>query len=162
MSRSAKRVGALVAASALLTGAGTYALFSGTAEAIPAAQEKCAFGLKTIKVADGWQPLGLGVTIDNGDGSRTVVAQLAADMGVVADAEIRVGYSIDGGAVQEKVYGPGNLANHSEFWETRSTIAVIPLKAGRHKVEPQWRISGGAGTSGAFENGCFTVEGRTR
>ncbi len=136
MSRSAKRVGALVAASALLSGAGTYALFAGTAEAIPGAQEKCAFGLKTIKVADGWQPLGLAVTIDNGDVARKVVAQLAADMGVVPNAEIRVGYSIDGGAVQEKVYGPGNLANHSEYWETRSTLAVIPLKAGRHKVEP--------------------------
>ena len=162
MSRSAKRVGALIAASALLSGAGTYALFAGTAEAIPGAQEKCAFGLKTIKVTDGWKPLGLGVTIDNGDVARKVVAQLAADMGVVANAEIRVGYSIDGGAVQEKVYGPGNLANHSEYWETRSTIAVIPLKAGRHKVEPQWRISGDTGTSGAFEGGCFTVEGRTK
>ena len=161
MSRSAKRVGALVAASALLSGVGTYALFAGTAEAIPGAQEKCAFGLQTIRVADGWQPLGLGVTIDNGDVSRKVVAQLAADMGVVANAEIRVGYSIDGGAVQEKVYGPGNLANHTEFWQTRSTLAVIPLKAGRHTVTPYWRISGGAGTSGAFESGCFTVEGRT-
>jgi hypothetical protein len=155
-------VGAIAAAAALLSGAGTYALFAGTAEAIPGAQEKCAFTLQTITVADGWQPLNLGVTIHNGDASRKVVAQLAADMGVVSQAEIRVGYSIDGGAVQEKVYGPGNLANHSEFWETRSTLAVIPLKAGRHKVEPYWRISGGAGTSGAFENGCFTVEGRTK
>jgi len=162
MSRSAKRVAALVAAGALLSGAGSYALLAGTAEAIPGAQEKCAFTLKTITVADGWQSLGLGVTIDNGDVSRKVVAQLAADMGVVSKAEVRVGYSIDGGAVQEKVFGPGNLANHSEFWETRSTLAVIPLKAGRHKIEPYWRISGADGLSGAFENGCFTVEGRTK
>ena len=162
MSRSAKRVGALIAASALLSGAGTYALFAGTAEAIPGAQEKCVFGLQEIKVSEGWKPLGLAVTIDNGDVSRMVVAQLAADMGVVPNAEIRVGYSIDGGAVQEKVYGPGNLANHSEYWETRSTLAVIPLKAGRHKVAPYWRISGDTGTSAALENGCFTVEGRTK
>ncbi len=162
MSRSTQRAGALVAATALLTGFGTYAVLTTTAQAVPGAQEKCAFGLKTIEVKDGWQPLGLGVSIDNGDVSRKVVAQLAADMGVVSDAEIRVGYSIDGGAVQEKVYGPGNLANHTEFWQTRSTIAVIPLKSGRHTVQPHWRISGAAGLSGAFEGGCFTVEGRTK
>ena len=106
MSRPAKRVAALIAAGALLSGAGSYALFAGTAEAIPGAQEKCAFGLKTITVADGWQPLGLGVTIDNGDVARKVVAQLAADMGVVANAEIRVGYSIDGGPCRRRCTVP--------------------------------------------------------
>lgn len=162
MSSSKKRFGALIAASALLSGVGSYALFAGTAEAVPGAQEKCAFGLKTIKAGDGWQPLGLGVTINNGDVSRKTVAQLAADMGVATGAEIRVGYSVDGHPVQEKVYGPGNLANHTEFWQTRSTIAVIPLGAGKHTVKPYWRISGATGLGGAFEGGCFTVESRTK
>ena len=162
MSRSAKRVGALVAASALLSGAGTYALFAGTAEAIPGAQEKCAFGLQDDQ--RGRRLAAARPRCDDRQRRRVPEGRRAARRrhGRRGDAEIRVGYSIDGGAVQEKVYGPGNLANHSEFWETRSTIAVIPLKAGRHKVEPYWRISGGAGTSGAFENGCFTVEGRTK
>jgi len=151
----------MVLAATLLGGIGTYTVLGGTAEATPLAQSKCAFGLRTITTPDGWQPLGLGVSINNGTNARRVVAQLAADMGVVPDAEIRVGYSIDGGPVREKVYGPGNLANHQEFWETRSTIAVIPLSAGSHTVTPYWRISGSADKSGAFEGGCFTVEGRT-
>ncbi|WP_375425641.1 hypothetical protein [uncultured Friedmanniella sp.] len=161
MTRSRKLTGALAAAAAVIGGVGTYALVATPADAVPGAQEKCTFGLKTIKVEDGWQQLGLGVTLNNGKVSRKAISQLSADMGVVTDAEIRVGYSVDGGAVQEKVYGPGNLANHTEFWQTRSTIAVIPLGPGRHTVRPYWRISGAKGTSGAFEDGCFTVESKT-
>jgi hypothetical protein len=161
MSVSRKRNATVLLATAVLSGVGTVAVFGGTAEAVPAAQSRCSFDFKTINVSDGWQPLGLGVTINNGHKPRHVIAQLATDMGVVTNAEVRVGYSIDGGAVQEKVFGPGNLANHQEFWETKSTLALIPLSRGTHTVAPYWRISGGAGTSGAFENGCFTVEGRT-
>ncbi len=161
MNRITKRSGAMLVAATLLGGVGSYTVFAGSAEATPIAQSKCAFGLRTITQADGWKPLGLGVSITNGTAPRRVVAQLAADMGVVTDAEVRVGYSIDGGPVQEKVYGPGNFANHQEFWETRSTIAVIPMAKGSHTVTPYWRVSGSAGTSAAFEGGCFTVEGRT-
>lgn len=162
MTRPSKRAGAVAAAAALISGVATYALVATPAEAVPGAQEKCSFAFQTIDVADGWQPLGLGVSINNGKVSRKAVTQLSADLGVVTDAEIRVGYSVDDGEVQEKVYGPGNLANHTEFWQTRSTIAVIPLGPGRHTVKPYWRISGSKGTSGAFENGCFTVEARTK
>ena len=161
MSTNKKKNGALLLAATLLASVGSYTVLAGPAEATPAPQSRCAFGLRTLTVADGWQPLGLGVSIANGTSSRRVVAQLAADMGVVPNAEVRIGYSIDGGPVQEKVFGPGNFANHSEFWETRSTIAVIPMASGTHTVTPHWRISGGAGTSAAFEGGCFTVEGRT-
>ena len=155
------KTGVLLLAAAVLGSAGSYSVLAGSAEATPGAQSRCAFGLRTITVTDGWQPLGLGVSIANGTSPRRVVAQLAADMGVVAGAEVRVGYAIDGGPVREKVFGPGNFANHSEFWETRSTLAVIPMASGTHTVTPYWRISGGAGTSAAFEGGCFTVEGRT-
>jgi len=152
----------MATAAVMLGGAGSFALFGGTAEAVPGPQARCAFGLQTITADNGWRPLGLGVTINNGTSARRVIAQLAADVGVDTLAEVRVGYSIDGGAVQEKVYGPGNLANHTEFWQTRSTIAVIPLSQGSHTVTPYWRISGASGKSGAFEGGCFTVEGQTR
>ncbi len=91
-----------------------------------------------------------------------MVAQYAGDMGVETNSEIRIGYSIDGGPVQEKVYGPGNLANHQEFWETKSTIAVMRVAKGSHTIEPFFRISGSPGKSGAFEGGCFTVEGRSK
>ncbi|MEZ5097676.1 MAG: hypothetical protein R2731_17230 [Nocardioides sp.] len=160
MNSRIKRTSALLAAAAV--GGIGMAAVSNPAEAVPTPQSKCTFGLQSIKTEDGWKQLGLGVTINNGTAARRVIAQLAADMGVDTLAEVRVGYSIDGGAVQEKVYGPGNLANHTEYWQTRSTIAVIPLGAGTHTVTPYWRISGTAGKSGFFEGGCFTVEGRTK
>jgi hypothetical protein len=157
-----KRRAAVAAMATAVAGVSSYTMFSGTAQAVPTAQRLCAFQTKSIASDDGWRPLGLGVTINNGSAPRQVVAQLATDMGVDSGAEVRVGYSIDGGAVQEKVFGPGNLANHTEFWQTRSTIAVIPLGSGAHTVTPYWRISGVSGKQGFFEDGCFTVEGRTR
>lgn len=151
-----------VTVAAVLGGVGSFAAFGGTAEAIPAPASRCAFGTQSITASDGWQPLGLSVAVDNGTSSRRVIAQLAADVGVDTLAEVRVGYSMDGGPVREKVYGPGNLANHTEYWQTRSTIAVISLRSGSHTVTPYWRISGAAGKTGFFEGGCFTVESQTR
>lgn len=162
MTRPTKRAAALLAAGALLSGAASYAIFAPTAQAIPGAQEKCAFGLKEITSADGWQPLGLAVTIDNGKTARKVVTHLSADMGVSEQAEIRVGYKVDNGPVREKTYGPGNLANHTDFWQTRNAMAVISLTKGKHTVTPYWRISGSAGKGGAYEGGCFVVEGQTK
>jgi hypothetical protein len=162
MITTTKRRAALVVVAAALGGLTSYTMFSGTAEAVPTAQRLCKFETKSIASDDGWRQLGLGVTINNGSAPRQVVAQLATDMGVDPGAEVRVGYSIDGGSVREKVFGPGNLANHTEFWETRSTIALIPLPAGVHTVTPYWRISGVSGKHGFFEDGCFTLEGRTR
>jgi hypothetical protein len=159
--RSTGRMGALLLAATMLGGIGATAVLGGTAEAVPSAQSTCAFGVRSLTGADGWQSLGLGVSIHNGTATSRVIAQLAADIGVDSHAEVRVGYSIDGGPVQEKVYGPGNLANNTEFWQTRSTLAVIPLASGSHTVTPYWRISGSGGSKAAFEGGCFTVEGRT-
>jgi len=162
MNRITIRRAAMATAAAVLGSVATYAVLSETAEAIPAIQRACLFQGKSIVSDAGWQPLGLGVTIDNGTSGRQVVTHLATDMGVESAAEVRVGYSIDGGPVQEKVFGPGNLANHTEFFQTRSTMAVIPLSAGVHTVRPLWRVSGVSGKQGFFENGCFTAEGRTR
>jgi len=159
--RKAARNAIILLAAMLIGALGAFAVSGGTAEAVPTAQSTCAKGVRFLTTADGWQPLPLKVKIDNGSFSRRVIAQLAADMGIDAGAEIRVGYSIDGGPVREKVYGPGNLANHTEFWETRSTIAVMTLRAGVHSVTPYWRISGSLGKNAAFEFGCFTLEGRT-
>jgi hypothetical protein len=160
--RTKWRKAAIASTAAIAGGLGSYAVFDGHASAVPIPQEVCRFGFSTITSELGWRPLGLGVTINNGTVARRVITQLAADIGVVSGAEVRVGYAIDGGPVREKVYGPGNLANHTEFWETRQTIAVIPLGAGFHTVQPYWRISGDAGKAGFFEGGCFTAEGQTR
>jgi hypothetical protein len=161
MNRPTKRGAALLAAGALLGSLASYAAFAPSAEAIPGAQEKCAFGLKSITAAAGWQPLGLAVTVDNGSISRKVVAQISADMGVSEHAEIRIGYRVDSGAIREKYYGPGNLANHTEYWQTRNALAVLPLGAGKHTITPYWRISGSPDKAGWFEGGCFTAEART-
>ena len=107
------KVGTVVAA-AVLGGVGSVAVLGGTAEAVPGAQERCSFGAKSIATVDGWKSMGLGVTIDNGKVARKVIAHLAADLGVDTLAEVRVGYSIDGGPVKEKVYGPGKKCNTSK------------------------------------------------
>ena len=105
--------------------------------------------------------MGLATTVKNGDRSRQVVAQLSSDAGVDPNAEIRVGYSVDGGTIREGVYGPANFANHTDFWETRTTMAVIPISAGTHTVQAYWRVSGATGTNGVLATRCFTVESRT-
>jgi hypothetical protein len=161
MPKKKLRAAALAATAALAGGVASYAVLDGHASAVPNPQETCRFGVSSVTSELGWRTLGLGVTIDNGARGRRVIAQLAADVGVDTGAEVRVGYSIDGGPVREKVFGPGNLANHTEFWQTRHTIAVIPLGPGVHTVRPYWRISGAPGKAGFFEGGCFTVEGRT-
>ena len=159
--RSTTRRTALALSAAALAGAGVTGLTTG-AEAIPVSQKNCNFSTSSIAAENGWQGMGMGVTIRNGDTPRKVVAQLAADIGVDTLAEVRVGYQIDGGPVQERVFGPANLANHTEYWQTRSTIAVIPVGRGTHTITPYWRISGATGKKGYFQTGCFTVEGRTR
>ena len=129
LSRRKLRTAAIATVAAVAGGLGSYAVLDGHASAVPAPQATCRFGFMSVTADQGWRPLGLGVTIDNGTVPRQVIAQLGADIGVETGAEVRVGYSIDGGAVREKTYGPGNLANHTEFWQTRHTIAVIPLGA---------------------------------
>lgn len=159
--RSKGGMGALLIAATTLAGFGANAILASSAAAVPSAQSTCAFGFRSLTGADGWQPLGLAVSLNNHTGPSRVIAQLAADIGVDPQAEVRVGYSVDGGQVQEKVYGPGNLANHTDYWQTRSTIAIIPLGSGSHTVTPYWRVSGAPQSNAAFEGGCFTVEGRT-
>jgi hypothetical protein len=86
------------------------------------------------------------VTINNGATSRPVVVTLNADAGVDMLAEIRVGYSVDGGAVQTP--GAQNFANHTEYWQTRHSMVVMLIPSGVHSIRPYWRISGAAGKNG--------------
>ena len=156
-----RRTVAVVGLAAVLS-AGATAALTGSAEAVPAAQRSCASSTIHTNVANGWTSTGLTATVSNGSQPRQVIAQLASDAGVNPDAEIRIGYSIDGGAVQEHTYGPANFANNTQYWETRTTMAVIPVPAGTHTVRPFWRISGAAGKAGVLASRCFTVEARTR
>jgi hypothetical protein len=130
--------------------------------AIPNPQESCALSGINITTAQGFQAInGTAVTINNGSSGRRVIAQFSADIGVTANAEVRIGYRVDAGPVQEGLWGPANLANNQEFNEARMVIAVIPVGPGTHTIQPYWRISGAAGHQAFMNQRCFTVEGRT-
>ena len=135
----------------------------GSADAIPNSQENCAFDEIVVDQASGAQPIGgTGVSFTL-NGTKRVVLNFSADMGVSPDAEARLSYSVDGGAPQEDVYGPANIANNAQFYETRHAMAVITLPGGTHTIQPYWRVSGGEPTMLAVaDSRCFTAEWRTK
>jgi hypothetical protein len=161
LSRTRTRTVAIGAAAALAGGVGLSAVLASPAEAIPPAQQNCVEAAAATNVpANGWQPVNnMAVTIDNGQVGRLVVVNLNADAGVTSGAEIRMGYRIDGGAVQTP--GAQNFANHTEYWQTRHSMVVLRVPAGAHVIRPFWRISGPAGTSGVISSRCVTVEAYT-
>ncbi|HET9516511.1 MAG TPA: hypothetical protein VFO77_02165 [Actinoplanes sp.] len=156
-----KRIGMVVAATAMgAAGFGLSAALAPAAQAIPAAQRSCAFTVLNNVPANGWQPVtGSAVTINNGGAARNVVVNFNADAGVTANAEIRIGYRIDAGAVQTP--GAQNFANHTQYWQTRHSMVVMNVPSGSHTIRPYWRISGGAGTSGVIHSRCLTAEAYT-
>jgi hypothetical protein len=157
----AKRTGMVAAAAGMAAaGFGVAAALSSPAQAIPAAQRSCAFSVLSNVPASSWQAVtGSVVTINNGTVARNVVVNFNADAGVTSAAEIRVGYRIDAGAIQTP--GAQNFANHTEYWQTRHSMVVMYVPSGTHKIQPYWRISGGAGTSGVIYSRCLTAEAYT-
>lgn len=161
MTKSSKNIFVAKLALALITGV------SSTAYAVPAAQRSCSVSpdnynnIQTIYSDWGWQPVnGIAVTINNGTAARNVILQFNADTGVEADAEVRLGYSIDNGPVQ--FFGPQNFANHTQYWETRSNLSVAPMGPGVHTIKPYWRVSGATGKSATMDDRCFVVEGQSK
>ena len=141
--------------------AGVTTAMTGSAEAVPVIARSCASNVVSTLSQNGWTSMGLVATVKNGAQSRQVIAQLSSDAGVDPNAELRVGYSVDGGTIREGAFGPANFANHTDFWETRTTMAVIPVSAGTHTVQAYWRVSGATGANGVVASRCFTVESRT-
>jgi hypothetical protein len=90
-----------------------------------------------------------------------VIVQFSADTGVETGAEVRISYEVDGGAPQEDVFGPANLADHQEFFEARAVIAVISLGPGTHRITPFWRVSGAPGKNAFMDSRCVTAESKT-
>jgi hypothetical protein len=136
---------------------------SHSVQAIPTPQGKCAFDVISTNSTTATQAIpGLSVTVNNGTAARTAIVQLSADTHVDTLSEVRVSYSVDGGAPQEDVFGPANLANNQEFREARAVIALIPLPAGTHTITPMWRVSGVAGKNAVTDSRCVTVETRTK
>ena len=158
-----KRVLSMVAVAGLLAAGGAGFLLGSAAQAVPEPQEACAFDQVTTTADAGSRPIpGLQVSVTNSAlGVRKAIVQLSADTGVDPGAEVRVAYSVDGGPPQEGVFGPANLANHQEFFEARTVIAVIPLPRGGHTITAHWRVSGVSGKRATIDNRCMTVELRS-
>ena len=149
-------------ATIFVTGVVALTLHS-AAYAVPASQRSCSVtpddygNLNTILASDGWQPVAdISVTVNNGAAARNVILQFAADAGVDDAAEIRFGYSVDGGPVQH--FGPQNFANHTQYWETRYNLSVATIGAGIHTVVPYWRISGIPSAQGVMDDRCLTLD----
>jgi hypothetical protein len=146
---------------AAVGGIGLWLAAASAAQAVPANQAKCSTTFQPIVASTNFFLFSdLSVTVDNGRVPRIAIVHLSADISVDPAAEARIAYSVDGGSPAS--FGPANLANHQEFGETRSTIAVIPLPPGSHSIRPLWRVNGVAGKRATFFDGCITVESATR
>jgi hypothetical protein len=147
---------ALVAAAATAT---TFAL-AGPAGALPASQSSCTASSFTISPASGFFPLASALTVSV-PGATTVKASLSADVGVDTGAEVRLAWSVNNATPLEGTFGPANLANHAEFFETRSTFGLIPVSAGTVTIQPFVRVSGAGGKLATFLHRCVALEAST-
>ncbi|MER7072760.1 hypothetical protein [Terrabacter sp. NPDC000476] len=157
MSRTKKR--AIGAGAVLAVAAGVSATMLAPAQAIPGVQKACAFDVSTNTAVNGWRPVNSVVSVNDGPTSRYILVNFNADAGVDTLAEIRVGYSIDGGPVQ--IFGAQNFANHTEYWQTRHNMVVMVVPSGTHTIRPYWRISGSVGKNGVMGARCLTAEAYT-
>jgi len=154
-----KRVVSVLGGFSLLA-AGSLAICTPSASAISGTQARCAFDQPVISAGGPDVPIpGLSVSVNNtGTSTRKAIVQLSADTCVPANSEVRVSYSVDGGAPQ--VLGPANFANNQEFCQTHTTIAVVSIPPGAHTVRPFWRLQG-AGQASMISR-CVTVELNTQ
>lgn len=137
----------------------TVEAFAPGAAGGPALAATCPGGAAAVSAPAAAAPMpAMAVTIDNGPNSRPVVVEVTANLGIDPDAELRLAYSVDGLPAQENAYGPANLANHQEYFETRSATAVIPLGPGAHSITAYWRVSGAAGKTAHLDKRCLTAE----
>jgi hypothetical protein len=159
LTRRRKTAIAAVAVS-VLAGVGVTTALSSPAQAIPYYEKSCAFDVQGNTAVNGWRPVNYSaVTVSNGAVARWVVVNFNADAGVASLAEIRVGYRVDAGPIQ--IRGAQNFANHTEYWQTRHSMVLIPVPAGVHRIQPYWRISGAAGKNGVIAARCLTAEAYT-
>jgi hypothetical protein len=156
----------LFAAAGILT-AGTAATVSvlapSAASAIPTPQKACGSPFLTLSGGTGpYHSMGLSVTINDGTSSRNIVAFTSLDGNVPPNAEMRLSWSVDGGAVTDYTYGPGNIAENQQFDGTRTVMDVIRLGPGTHTLTPEVRLSGASSTSGIVDRLCVVAEAYTK
>ena len=152
----------LLAAAGMLA-AGTAATVSvlapSTASAIPAPQRDCASPFLNLSGGTGpYHPMGVSVTVDDGTGARYVVAVTSLDGNVDPNGEMRLSWSVDGGAVSDYAFGPGNIAENQQYYGTRTVMDVIPLGPGTHTLTPEVRLSGNRSITGVVARLCVVAE----
>ena len=132
------------------------------AGALPSTQVVCNRDTIAVTAARGYVPLT--DPIHFAPDVEAVKAEVTADAGVDAGAEIRLAWqvSLAGGTPYdpaEGIYGPANFANHQEFFETRTTFAIFHLVAGHDTtIQPLIRVSGPATARATLLHRCFTIE----
>ncbi|MEU4236862.1 hypothetical protein [Actinoplanes sp. NPDC026619] len=139
------------------------AVAASPAAAIPASQSICSMpGFEFFSDA-GWitmLPARSVVTT----GATTLKVSATADVGVdnANNAEVRLGWAINGGQPSEGVFGPANFASHANTWETRTTWGLISVGAGTTTVQPYIRLSAPLlSPSAHILHRCFTIEATT-
>ncbi|TYB56160.1 hypothetical protein FXF51_44445 [Nonomuraea sp. PA05] len=130
------------------------------AGAVPAAQAGCQAGSFGVTPALGWLALTPPRTVTV-TSSQFIKAEVTADVGVDAGAELRLGWAVNGSAPFEGTFGPANFANHQEFFEARSTFALISVGAGTTTVQPFVRLSGASTKRATVLHRCSSAEGNT-
>jgi hypothetical protein len=133
-----------------------------SAPAIPARQAACNAPFLSLTGGTGqYHSMGVRVSVNNGSASRVVVAFASLDADVSVNAEMRLSWSVDGHAVSDYTYGPGNIAENQQFWGTRTVMNLIPLGPGIHTLTPEVRLSGNSATSGVVSRLCVAAEAHT-
>jgi hypothetical protein len=133
------------------------------ASAIPTPQEACGAPFLTLSGGTGpYHSMGLSVTINDGTSSRNIVAFTSLDGNVSPNAEMRLSWSVDGSAVSDYAFGPGNIAENQQFDGTRTVMDVIRLGPGTHTLTPEVRLSGGSTTSGIVDRLCVIAEANSK
>ena len=163
--RISRSITALAAASMLSAGAVATAsmLAPSVASAIPTPQKACASPFLSLSGGTGpYHSMGVSVTVNDGTSNRNIVAFVSLDGNVSPSAEMRLSWSVDGGAVSDYTFGPGNIAENQQFDGTRTVMDVITLGPGTHTLTPEVRLSGNPTTSANVDRLCVVAEANTK
>jgi hypothetical protein len=156
-----RRAGAILIVAAATAVAAVSVLAPSAASAIPTPQKACGSPFLTLNGGGSYHSAGLSVTVNDGTSNRNIVAFVSMD-GNVANGEMRMSWSVDGGAVSDYTFGPGNIAENQQFDGTRTAMDVIPLGPGTHTLTPEFRLSGGTSASGIVDRLCVVAEANTK
>lgn len=150
---------ALAASVVAMAAAAAIVATSSPAVALPQAQLACSTASQTIAPA-AFVPFlsARSVTVSV---PTVLKVDVTADIGIDAAAELRLAYAINGGSPFEGIFGPANFANHQEFFETRSTFALISVSPGTTSIQPFVRVSGATTKRATLLARCFSIEAQT-